>query len=176
MTTHIQSLPAGSGHFSSRPLWAAIAVLGVVVMALGATLIHVQTRPLDGHSVLVTGDPFAAEPQAASTPLPVNTVAPDETVVPARPAAATPATTPTDPQPDDTPTARPAATTSAADQDAGAAARAATATPDATLVPEAMPVAVPGTPAAPAPHVVTESGVAITGPLGQARARVYSTD
>ncbi len=97
MTTHIQTLPAGRRHFSSRPLWAAIAVLGVVVLALGASLIHVQTRPVDGHSVLVTGDPFDAEPETTAAPLPVNTVAPDEAVLPARPAAATPDAAPVPP-------------------------------------------------------------------------------
>ena len=40
-----------TGHFSSKPLWGAITVLGVAVIALGASLIHVQTRPVDGHEV-----------------------------------------------------------------------------------------------------------------------------
>lgn len=178
MTTRIQTLPAGSGHFSSSSLWAAIAVLGVAVIALGASLIHVQTRPVDGHSVFVPTDPVDAEPQAAATRLPVNTVAPDEIVVPARPEAATPApaTTPTDPQPEATPTAMPPATPSAANQDAGPAASVANAAPDAAPMPEAMPVPEPNTPAAPAPYVVTESGVVITGPPGQGRAKVYRTD
>jgi hypothetical protein len=60
MSSSVHSLPAGGvkRHFSTRPLWAAIAVLGVVVLALGASLVHVQTRPTDGHAVFATADPL----------------------------------------------------------------------------------------------------------------------
>ena len=155
MTTHIQTLPAGRRHFSSRPLWAAIAVLGVVVMALGASLIHVKTRPVDGHSVFVPDEPVAAEPQAAATRLPVHTVAPDEALVPARVAPATPVSTRT---PAD-------------------AARTAPSTARPTAKPSAAVAApAPRVPTVAAPYVVTESGVVNTGRPGQTRAKVYGTD
>ena len=173
MTTHIQTLPAGRRHFSSRPLWAAIAVLGVVVMALGASLIHVQTRPVDGHSVFVPDGPVAAEPQAATTRLPVPTVAPDEALVPARPAPATPVSTraPAAAAKTDPSSARPAAKPPAASQ---GSVRAVGELSD--VVPAAVAAPVPRVPTVAAPFVVTESGVVNTGRPGQSRAKVYGTD
>ncbi len=177
MTTHTRTLPAGKqGKFGARSVWAAVAVLGVVVIALGASLIHVQTRPVDGHSVFVPTEPLAVDPPAAATRLPVNTVAPDETVVPAVPARATPdaATRPAEPTPQEAPAAKPAAEPSAAYGDAASTARTAGEAPPAAPLPEAMPA--PGTPAVAAPYVVTESGVVNTGRPGQTRAKVYGTD
>ncbi|MCZ4313195.1 hypothetical protein O4H66_07250 [Comamonadaceae bacterium G21597-S1] len=173
MTTHIQTLPAGRRHFSSRPLWAAVAVLGVVVMALGASLIHVQTRPVDGHSVFVPDEPVEAEPQAAATRLPVHTVAPDEALVPARPAPATPepTRTPADAAQTAPSTARPTAKPSAANQ---GSVRAVGELP--AVVPAAVPLPAPRHPIVAAPYVVTESGVVNTGRPGQSRAKVYGTD
>lgn len=149
MSSSVQSLPAGGGHrhFSARPLWAAIAVLGVAVLALGASLVHVQTRPTDGHAVFATADPLlelVAE-QEADSALAVTTVAPGETVVapsPRRAAAAAPKALPAAP-------AAPQATIAPGPSTPPPA----TPSPVAVATPAALPAA------APAPYVVTESGV-----------------
>lgn len=88
--------PAPTGAFNTRQLWAAVSVLGVAVVALGASLVYLETRPLDGHTAAatlvapaLTDDPAA---DMAASPLPVTTVGPDEAVLPApAPAKATPA-------------------------------------------------------------------------------------
>ncbi len=84
MTSAAQPLPAGS--LPTKQLWAAVTVLGVAVLALGASLIYIQHRPLDGHAALATLDTAAlsalAEPSTpASASLPVTTVASGEVVV-----------------------------------------------------------------------------------------------
>lgn len=88
MNTSVQTLPMGSAN--TKPLWAAVSVLGVAVLALGASLVYVQTRPVDGHTAFAAID-TPAPPARAQTPdtdarLPVTAVAQDEVVVPARPA------------------------------------------------------------------------------------------
>jgi len=72
-----------------------VAVLGIAVVALGSSLIHIQTRPVDGHTALAALDPSTATAQESSvadpaTSLPVTTVGQGETVLatPAAPAAA----------------------------------------------------------------------------------------
>ena len=104
-----------TGHFSSKPLWGAITVLGVAVIALGASLIHVQTRPVDGHAVFATPDaPSLSAPSQQASPdtrLPVSAVAADEAVLPPKPAAAAPAEPATRATP--VPKPRPAPTPSA---------------------------------------------------------------
>lgn len=175
MTTSIQTLPRDGRHFSARPLWAAIAVLGVAVIALGASLIHVQTRPVDGHAVLVPDDlaawPDAAQPAPAETRLPVHTVAPGETVLPGRAAtaaraAAAPATgtaKATAPRQDGR-DARPVASPPAAGRSDLPAAPP-DARPRATPLKEPAPapaaVPAPVSQASPAPYTVTESGVVL---------------
>ena len=44
------TLPASAAN--TKPLWAAISMLGVAVLALGASLVYVQSRPVDGHAAL----------------------------------------------------------------------------------------------------------------------------
>lgn len=90
MVANANELPAGGSN--TQPLWAAITVLGVAVIALGAGLIHVQTRPVDGLSeVAALQSPELAagtqDPPPVAAPLPVATVAPGETVVTAKPSA-----------------------------------------------------------------------------------------
>jgi|GEM_PF-173810 len=148
-------------HFSSKPLWAAITVLGVAVIALGAGLIHVQTRPVDGHAVFAMPEApsVSASSQQASpdAPLPVTAVAADEAVVP--PASAKAAATPTS-----------RSTTTAPDTPAAAAAPV-----KRTTAPVAMPSVAaapaaaypPATAPIPAPYVVTESGLIASQPMPQ---------
>ncbi len=95
MNTSVQNLPVGS--INTKPFWAAISVLGVAVVALGASLIHVQTRPVDGHAAFAQMDSAAMfdldSQSGADSRLPVATVAADEAVVPAK-AAQKPGTSP----------------------------------------------------------------------------------
>jgi outer membrane lipoprotein SlyB len=160
MQANSPNLPAG--HFSSKPLWAAITVLGVAVIALGASLIHVQTRPVDGHTVFAIPEaPSGSAPsQQASpdTPLPVTAVAVDEAVVLPKPAVdtATPAKRSTIAAPD----TRPAATAAPGKR---------TAAPVATPPVAAAPAAnyPPAITTAPAPYVITESGPIASQPMPQ---------
>ena len=55
MNATIQTLPAASAN--NKPLWAAVGVLGVAVLVMGASLVYVQTRPADGHTALVAMAP-----------------------------------------------------------------------------------------------------------------------
>ncbi|MCY7306555.1 MAG: hypothetical protein LH632_10470, partial [Rhodoferax sp.] len=48
----------------TKPLWAAVGVLGFAVLAMGASLVYVQTRPADGHIALA----------ALTPPAPIETV------------------------------------------------------------------------------------------------------
>jgi outer membrane lipoprotein SlyB len=91
MNTAIQDRPAGG--VNTRQLWAAVTALGIVVVAMGASLVYVQTRPVDGHTAAAlepfsTARPEAPPPVAGATPLAVTTVAPGETVLTPAPAAA----------------------------------------------------------------------------------------
>jgi anti-sigma-K factor RskA len=52
---------------ASKPLWAALAVLGVAVLAMGGALIHIQTQP-EEPSLAVLATTAAAPSQAASSP------------------------------------------------------------------------------------------------------------
>lgn len=51
MNTTIQSA-GSSGGLRKRP-WAALGVLGVVVLAVAAAMVHVQTRPVEPHLVVL---------------------------------------------------------------------------------------------------------------------------
>lgn len=101
MTIGAQEPPAGGNHPTTRPLWAAVTVLAVAVLVLGASLIHLQTRPVDGNAVsspagpapqsaatVPTLLPATEEPKADPSRLPVTTVAPGEMVLPPREATA----------------------------------------------------------------------------------------
>ncbi len=112
--------PAAVNRISARQLWAAVIVLGIAVIALAASLVHIQTRPVDGHAVLVdlvpeelSITPSATENPPAS-PLPVTSVGPGETVLASPvPAAAAPAASPPPPAtatklPKEVPPAKPA--------------------------------------------------------------------
>ncbi len=79
--------PTPAGGVNTRQLWAAVAVLGIAVVALGASLVHIMTRPLDGHMALAALEPATTSAQQESivtesrTPLPVTTVGQGETVL-----------------------------------------------------------------------------------------------
>ncbi len=66
MNASVQTLPANPGN--TKPLWAAVGVLGIAVLALGASLVHVQNRPVDGQAALAALAP-AAQPEAAPAPV-----------------------------------------------------------------------------------------------------------
>ena len=55
MNATIQTLPAASAN--NKPLWAAVGVLGIAVLAMGASLVYTQTRPAVGHTALVAMAP-----------------------------------------------------------------------------------------------------------------------
>lgn len=56
----------------NKPLWAAVGVLGVAVLALGATLIHIQTRPEEPRLAVLSA--AAPAPMAAASVTPAPTV------------------------------------------------------------------------------------------------------
>lgn len=178
MPAKVPNLPAG--HFSSKPLWGAITVLGVAVIALGASLIHVQTRPVDGHAVFAVPDaPTESAPSQQVSPasrLPVSAVAADEAVVTPKPTAA--ATQPTGstttapdlrPAPAAVPVMRAKPPKAAASVDATSAAAY---PPTIETAPTPVPVPVP------VPYVVTESGLISSQPMppGAPAARAICAD
>ena len=65
MSTSVQHPPPASGQ--SRPLWAALWILAIAVLALGASLVYVETRPADGHTAAAALEPVA-DPPAAPAP------------------------------------------------------------------------------------------------------------
>ena len=50
MHASVQPYPASPAN--TKPLWAAVGVLSIAVLAMGASLVYVQTRPIDGHAAL----------------------------------------------------------------------------------------------------------------------------
>lgn len=92
MNTSVQNLPAGA--VQPRAWWAAAWLLAVAVLALGASVVYVMTRPADGHTAAAALEPIAdADPMASHVfppaALPEGTAAPD-TAVPASPPVAMP--------------------------------------------------------------------------------------
>lgn len=64
MNTMASQTQASSGGGASKSLWAAVGALSVVVIALGATLVHLQTRPVEPRTAVLA----AAAPAAADAP------------------------------------------------------------------------------------------------------------
>lgn len=164
--------PAPAGGVNIRQLWAAVAVLGIAVVALGASLVHIQTRPADGHMALAaldlpttgTQEPAAAEP---ATALPVTTVGQGETVLttPA-PSDPAPVTQSTPPAPVRKPPSTPVARAPASPPVAPSRVRA----PAAAPVPAAVLI---GTESS-APMVMRDAGPLVSRPLTQP-ARIVCT-
>jgi outer membrane lipoprotein SlyB len=148
MNAHVNALPAGE--MNTKPLWAAVGVLGMAVVALGASLVYVQTRPLDGHAALAAiGTPPLAEVAAASTRVAAPAAKTTSTATP-RPAAAKPA-----PHPVAAPSPAPAP-----------APVAAAPAPVAAPAPAPAPVQVANNSSSGgAPSVVTDSGVLVSQPV-----------
>ncbi len=81
MNTSVNTLPSTAAN--TKPLWAAVGVLGVAVLALGASLVYVQSRPVDGHTALATVAPAlqaAVAPTLQAAPAPVARVAATESL------------------------------------------------------------------------------------------------
>jgi outer membrane lipoprotein SlyB len=77
------TIPLPNPAINTKPLWAAVGVLGVAVVALGASLIYVQNRPVDGHAALAAiSTPASVEVAAAGTRVaPTASLAPREDLV-----------------------------------------------------------------------------------------------
>ena len=172
MNAHVNTLPAGA--MNTKPLWAAVGVLGVAVVALGASLVYVQTRPVDGHTALAAlGNPPQTAVAAASSRVatPDSLDAREDLVAPAAQSAATVSPRPA--------AAKPAPRTAAAPSPAPAPAPVAAApAPVANPAPAPAPVQVAqnsssGVPAA--PSVVTDTGVLVSQPV-PAAARVICSN
>lgn len=56
---------------ASKPLWAAVGVLAVAVLAMGATLIHIQTQPEEPSLAVLAPTPSAPFEALTSAPAPV---------------------------------------------------------------------------------------------------------
>jgi len=160
MNASVNTLPAGA--VNTKPLWAAVGVLGVAVVALGASLVYVQSRPVDGHAALAAMTSEQPPELALSGARPSLTAgesldAREDLVAPPARAAATPA--------------RPVPATAAARPAVRSTPAPAAGPVVASPVPSPAPapvVAAAGTPAAgPAPSVVTESGVLVSQPVPQ---------
>ncbi|MEO8121852.1 MAG: glycine zipper 2TM domain-containing protein [Rhodoferax sp.] len=86
--------PPSPSSTASKPLWAAVGVLAVAVLAMGATLIHIQTRPEEPSLAVLSptpSAPFEAAPpapgSAAALAAPsdeAKVLAPKRTVAPAK--------------------------------------------------------------------------------------------
>ncbi len=100
MNASVQPMPAAYAA-NTKPLWAAVGVLGVAVLAMGASLVYVQTRPVDGH-VALAGAAAAPLVDSLSTKVPVaESLMTQEDLVapPAKPPVFVQKTTPVKPQP-----------------------------------------------------------------------------
>lgn len=111
--------PAPASRISVRQLWAAVFVLGIAVIALAASLVHIKTQPVDGHAVVVDLVPAITDTGSSAddpptSPLPVTSVGPGETVLPSAAPAAAAAKAQEKQQPPVTPAQAPAAAQSGA--------------------------------------------------------------
>jgi len=160
MNAPVNALPAGA--MNTKPLWAAVGVLGMAVVALGASLVHVQTRPLDGHAALAAiGTPPLAEVAAASTRVaaPESLDARENLVAPAAKTTSTATPRPAAAKPAPHPVAAPSPAPSPAPVAAAPA-------PVAAPAPAPAPVQVANNSSSGgAPSVVTDSGVLVSQPV-----------
>lgn len=72
MNTTIESADSSAGLPKRRP-WAALGVLGVAALAVAAAMIHVQTRPVEPHLVVLP-DAQATIPGSDDPASPSDTV------------------------------------------------------------------------------------------------------
>lgn len=170
MNTAVHQAPPGGAN--TRQLWAAVAVLGIAVVALGSSLIHIQTRPVDGHTALAALDPSTATAQESSvadpaTSLPVTTVGQGETVLATQAAPAAPPMVEAAPpaavrKPPSTPVTQAPATPAAAPR---------VSTPARQPAPAAVVVGTQSN----APMVMSEAGPLVSRPLVPAPRAVCAT-
>ena len=76
MTSQTFDNPTPAGN--NKKLWAAIAVLGVAVLAMGATLIRIQTQPVEPRIAIADVAGAAPAASAAATP---SSVASSDTII-----------------------------------------------------------------------------------------------
>lgn len=79
MSTTIQSAEPPAGE-RKRP-WAALGVLAVAALAVAAAMVHVQTRPVEPHLVVLP-DAQATIPEADAPASPSDTVKIGKSVTP----------------------------------------------------------------------------------------------
>lgn len=159
MNASIDTLAAQATN--TKPLWAAVGVLGVAVLAMGASLVYVQVRPIDGHSALAGMAP-AILPEPVAVPLARVTVPESLTAQEDLVEAPKPPVVVVRPPPPRA--ARPAPTIAAA----GPVATAPVPAPVAVAVPAAPQVAVntnPGAATNGTPSVVTGAGLIASQPV-----------
>ena len=80
MNASVQNMPSNAAN--TKPLWAAVGVLGFSVVAMGASLIYVQTRPADGHVALAALAAPAVETTARVVPAAESLTAQEDLVAP----------------------------------------------------------------------------------------------
>ena len=80
MNASVQNMPSTAAN--TKPLWAAVGVLGFSVVAMGASLIYVQTRPADGHVALAALAAPAVETTARVVPAVESLTAQEDLVAP----------------------------------------------------------------------------------------------
>ena len=80
MNANVQSMPSTAA--ITKPLWAAVGVLGFSVVAMGASLIYVQTRPADGHVALAALAAPTIETTARVVPAAESLTAQEDLVAP----------------------------------------------------------------------------------------------
>lgn len=76
MNTSTSPVSAPATSASNKTLWAAIAVLGVAVLAMGATLIRIQSQPTEPRMAVLPAPSAPAETAASAPALPSLTAAP----------------------------------------------------------------------------------------------------
>ncbi len=64
--------PAKSTSPANKPLWAAVGVLGVAVLAMGAALINIQTRPEEPRLAVLSAVAPAPTQAVSATPAPAS--------------------------------------------------------------------------------------------------------
>ena len=88
MNASVQNMPSTTAF--TKSLWAAVGVLGFSVVAMGASLIYVQTRPADGHVALAALAAPAIETTARVVPAAESLTAQEDLVAPSpKPVVAT---------------------------------------------------------------------------------------
>lgn len=65
MSTTLEPLKPASP--AGKPVWAAVGVFAVAVLAMGAALVHIQTQPEEPQAAVLSIMAPAATPSAAST-------------------------------------------------------------------------------------------------------------